>query len=266
MGREAVKLNATTFQFFTRNPRGAAAKPHNPEDAAELAAFLSARGFGPVIAHAPYILNPCSVRPETRELAVALLRDDLGRLESLPGNFYNLHPGSHGGQGLEAGAALIAAALDQALEKAATTTVLLETMSGKGSEIGGRFEELRMIIDAASHGDMLGVCLDTCHVWDAGYDIAGDIDGVLEAFDAAVGLDRLKAVHLNDSLNPRGSRKDRHAKIGEGTIGIAALEKIINHPALASLPFCLETPNTSDGYANEIALLRRLRPDPGRTI
>lgn len=262
MGREAVSLGATTFQFFTRNPRGTSAKAHNPEDAAALATFMRDHGFGPVVAHAPYVLNPASSKPEIRALAVEIMVDDLGRLDSLPGNYYNMHPGSHGGQGLEHGVTLVAEALDKAGVGDMRTTVLLETMSGTGSEIGGKFEELAMIIDAASCGHALGVCLDTCHVWAAGHDIASDLDGVLGEFDRTIGLGRLKAVHLNDSVHGLGSRKDRHAKIGEGAIGLRALENIINHPALRALPFCLETPNDAAGYAREIALLRASRHAP----
>ena len=256
MGETARRIGATTFQFFTRNPRGSRAKAMDPADAAALRALLTAEGFGPIVAHAPYTINPCSKDERTREFARETLADDLARMEYLPGNLYNFHPGSHTGQGTDAGIAQIADTLNAVLRPEQQTTVLLETMAGKGTEVGRRFEELRAIMDAAKAGDRLGVCLDTCHVYDAGYDIVGDLDGVLEAFDRVIGLDRLRAVHINDSKNPMGSHKDRHERIGEGSIGLDAMTRIINHPALRHLPFYLETPNELPGYAQEIALLR----------
>lgn len=259
MGKEALSIGANTFQFFTRNPRGAKAKALDPADAAALRTLLKENNFGPIVAHAPYTLNACSADPALRELAAELMTDDLARMEHLPGNLYNFHPGSHVGQGAETGVEQIAALLNRILTPELQTTVLLETMAGKGSEVGRTFEELRQIIDRVELGDRLGICLDTCHVSDGGYDVTQDLDGVLESFDRVLGLGRLKAVHLNDSLNPQGSHKDRHAKIGEGTIGTEALARVINHPALRDLPFCLETPNELPGYAAEIALLKGLR-------
>lgn len=259
MGKEALSIGANTFQFFTRNPRGAKAKAMDPADAAALRDLLKENNFGPIVAHAPYTLNACSADPALRELAGELMADDLARMEHLPGNLYNFHPGSHVGQGAETGVEQIAALLNRILTPELQTTVLLETMAGKGSEVGRTFEELRQIIDRVELGERLGVCLDTCHVADGGYDVIQDLDGVLETFDRILGLGRLKAVHLNDSLNPLGSHKDRHAKIGEGTIGTEALARVINHPALRELPFCLETPNELPGYAAEIALLKGLR-------
>lgn len=256
MGREALRLGADTFQFFTRNPRGSRAKAIDPADAAALRALLEEHSFAKLIAHAPYTLNPCSAGEGTREFALQTMADDLARMEFLPGQYYNFHPGSHVGQGVEAGVTLIAETLNAILRPEQTTTVLLETMSGKGSEVGGRFEELRAILDAAELPGRLGVCLDTCHVHDAGYDIVHDLDGVLTEFDRVVGLDRLKAVHLNDSKNPFASHKDRHEKIGRGALGLEALIRVVRHPALRDLPFCLETPNEPEGYAAEIALLR----------
>ena len=257
MGRQALELGADTFQFFTRNPRGSRAKDLDTADAAALTDLLAQRRFAPVIAHAPYTLNLCGAREENRAFALETMADDLGRLEHLPGQLYNFHPGSHVGQGAEAGVGLIARGLNALLRPDQTTTVLLETMAGKGSEVGGSFAELRAILDRVELGEKMGVCLDTCHVWDAGYDIAGNLDGVLAEFDRVIGLDRLRAVHLNDSKNPLGSRKDRHACIGEGAIGLEALVRIVRHPALKDLPFCLETPNDLAGYAREIALLRQ---------
>lgn len=259
MGKEALSIGANTFQFFTRNPRGAKAKALDPADAAALRTLLKENNFGPIVAHAPYTLNACSADPALRKLAAELMTDDLARMEHLPGNLYNFHPGSHVGQGAETGVEQIAALLNRILTPELQTTVLLETMAGKGSEVGRTFEELRQIIDRVELGDRLGICLDTCHVSDGGYDVTQDLDGVLESFDRVLGLGRLKAVHLNDSLNPQGSHKDRHAKIGEGTIGTEALARVINHPALRDLPFCLETPNELPGYAAEIALLKGLR-------
>ena len=258
MGRQAWKLGADTFQFFTRNPRGSKAKELDSADAAALMALLAERNFAPVIAHAPYTLNLCSAEEKNRTFAQEIMADDLRRMEYLPGQLYNFHPGSHVGQGTETGIAYIADALNAILTPEQSTTVLLETMSGKGSEVGGRFEELREILDRVELSDRMGVCLDTCHVSDAGYALAEDLDGVLMEFDRVIGLNRLKAIHLNDSLNPCGTHKDRHARIGEGCIGLEALRRVVNHPALKDLPFCLETPNELPGYAAEIALMRSL--------
>ena len=259
MGQTALQLGANTFQFFTRNPRGSKAKAIDPQDVAAFLALAQTHGFGTLLAHAPYTVNPCSKDEHTREFARMTLSDDLQRMEYLPGNLYNFHPGSHTGQGVEAGIAQIADTLNEILRPEQHTTVLLETMSGKGTEVGSRFEELREILDRVTLSDHMGVCLDTCHVSDAGYDIAGDPDGVLTAFDRVVGLDRLKAVHINDSMHPTGAHKDRHAKIGAGCLGTEAFARIINHPALRHLPFLLETPNELPGYAAEIALLKALR-------
>ena len=261
MGQTALSIGANTFQFFTRNPRGSRAKAIDPADAAALMDHMAATGFGPLVAHAPYTINPCSKSEHTREFARMTLADDLKRMEHLPGNLYNFHPGSHTEQGAEVGIGQIAATLNAILKPEYRTTVLLETMSGKGSEVGGRFEELREIIDRVDLREKLGVCLDTCHVSDAGYDIAGDLDGVLTAFDRIIGLERLKAVHINDSMNPLGAHKDRHARIGEGYLGEAAFGRIINHPALRDLPLVLETPNDLAGYAREIARLKELRTE-----
>ena len=258
MGRQAWKLGADTFQFFTRNPRGSKAKELDSADAAALMALLAERNFAPVIAHAPYTLNLCSAEEKNRTFAREIMADDLRRMEHLPGQLYNFHPGSHVGQGMETGIAYIADALNAILTPEQSTTVLLETMSGKGSEVGGRFEELREILERVELSDRMGVCLDTCHVSDAGYALAEDLDGVLMEFDRVIGLNRLKAIHLNDSLNPCGAHKDRHARIGEGCIGLEALRRVVNHPALKDLPFCLETPNELPGYAAEIALMRSL--------
>ena len=258
MGRQALALGADTFQFFTRNPRGSKAKELDPSDAAALMELLAEHRFAPIIAHAPYTLNLCGAEEKNRAFARDTMADDLSRLEHLPGQYYNFHPGSHVGQGLETGAAQIADALNATLWPEMTTTVLLETMAGKGSEVGGRFEELREILDRVEISGKMGVCLDTCHVFDAGYDISGDLDGVLTEFDRIIGLDRLKAIHLNDSKNPIGARKDRHERIGFGCIGLEALTRVVRHPALRDLPFCLETPNELEGYAREIALLREL--------
>ncbi len=258
MGREALSLGADTFQFFTRNPRGNRAKDLDPADAQALSDLLRREHFAPVIAHASYTMNLCGADPQARAFARETLADDLRRMEALPGQLYNFHPGSHVGQGPATGAALIAQALNAVLRPEQTTTVLLETMAGKGSEVGGRFEELRRILDQVELPDKLGICLDTCHVSDAGYDLIHDLDGVLTEFDRLIGLERLKAVHLNDSMNPPGSHKDRHARIGEGSIGLDALSRIVRHPILRALPFCLETPNDLTGYAREIALLREL--------
>ena len=256
MGRTALSIGANTFQFFTRNPRGSRAKPVDPADVAAYLALAMEAGLGGILAHAPYTINPCSKDERTREFARLTLADDLRRMEYLPGNLYNFHPGSHTGQGLETGITQIADTLNAILTPAMHTTVLLETMSGKGTEVGSRFEELREIIDRTEHREKLGVCLDTCHVNDAGYDIVHDLDGVLTQFDKVIGLERLKAVHVNDSKNPLGAHKDRHEKIGEGTLGLDAIVHVMTHPALREKPFYLETPNDLAGYAHEIALLR----------
>ncbi len=259
MGQTAVSIGANVFQFFTRNPRGGAAKPIDPADVAAFRDYAAEKGIGPILAHAPYTLNAAGAEERVREFAESTMRDDLKRLELTPGALYNFHPGSHVGQGADAGVALIAGMLGRILAPGWQTTVLLETMSGKGSEVGRSFEELRAIIDSTDGGDRIGVCLDTCHVWDGGYDIVGDLDGVLERFDAVLGISRLKAIHLNDSLNVRDAHKDRHACIGKGKIGLDALARVINHPTLRDLPFYLETPNDLDGYRAEIALLKSLR-------
>lgn len=256
MGRQAVAIDADTFQFFTRNPRGGNAKAIDLDDVQNLRQILRTHEFPVILAHAPYTLNGCSADESIRAFATRTMRDDLDRLEYLPGNLYNFHPGSHVGQGVERGIELICQMLDEMPLEDLHTTVLLETMAGKGSEVGRTFEEIRAIIDGARHGELLGVCLDTCHVYDAGYDIVGDLDGVLRRFDEVIGLDRLRAVHLNDSKNPFESHKDRHEKIGQGSIGLDAFVRIVNHPRLCHLPFYLETPNELDGYAAEIALLR----------
>jgi deoxyribonuclease-4 len=256
MGRDALSIGANTFQFFTRNPRGGKAKPIDRSDLDDFLNLASANHFAPLLAHAPYTLNPCSADENTRRFAMAMMADDLARMELMPGNLYNFHPGSHVGQGEPAGIALIAAQLNALLTPQQTTTVLLETMAGKGSEVGSTFQELRQILDRVELSEKMGVCLDTCHVHDAGYDIVGDLDGVLSQFDEIIGLDQLRAIHLNDSMNPMGCRKDRHAGIGHGHIGLAAITRTINHPRLRQLPFYLETPNELPGYAEEIALLR----------
>lgn len=261
MGKTALSIGANTFQFFTRNPRGSKAKAIDPDDAAAFLALAQANGFGRLVAHAPYTINPCSKTERTREFARMTLADDLKRMEYLPGNYYNFHPGSHTEQGMEMGISQIAETLNAILKPEQHTTVLLETMSGKGSEVGGRFEELREILDRVALNTQMGVCMDTCHISDAGYDIAGDIDGVLTEFDRVIGLERLKAVHINDSMNPLGAHKDRHARIGEGYLGEAAFGRIINHPALRDLPFILETPNDLAGYAREIGRLKELRAE-----
>lgn len=258
MGRDAVKIGANTFQFFTRNPRGAKAKPLDLADVAAYRAFAEEQGFFPILAHAPYTLNACAADEGLRTFARETMLDDLQRLEHIPGSLYNFHPGSHVKQGAEAGIELIADHLNKILWPEQSTTVLLETMAGKGSEVGRTFEELRAILDRVKQTDKLGVCLDTCHVFDGGYDIAQNLDGVLEQFDKVIGLDRLRAIHLNDSMNPLGSHKDRHQKLGEGEIGLKALEQVINHPALCRLPFYLETPNDLEGYGREIARMKSL--------
>ncbi|MBQ8514261.1 MAG: deoxyribonuclease IV [Ruminococcus sp.] len=258
MGKHALALGANTFAFFTRNPRGGSAKPIKESDAAAFRALAEENGFGTLVAHAPYTMNLCSADPSIREFARNMLADDMLRMEYTPGQYYNFHPGSHVQQGVEAGIGQIADALNAVLKPEQTTTVLLEGMAGKGSEIGSKFEELRAILDRVALREKMGVCLDTCHLWEAGFDIVNDLDGVLEEFDRIVGLPHLKAMHLNDSKNPMGAHKDRHEKIGQGHIGLDALARVINHPALRHLPFILETPNEDEGYAAEIARLREL--------
>lgn len=256
MGKEAGSIGADTFQFFTRNPRGSRAKELDLQDVEAYLAFAAEHGIGVIVAHAPYTLNACSADEHVRDFARQTLQDDLRRMEYLPGNLYNFHPGSHVGQGTERGIELIAEQLNAILTPGLHTTVLLETMAGKGSEVGSRFEELAAIIERVEMKEKVGVCLDTCHVYDAGYDIVGHLDEVLAEFDRVIGLNRLRAVHVNDSKNPFGSHKDRHERIGEGTIGLEALRRVVHHPLLEDLPFCLETPNELPGYAAEIALLR----------
>lgn len=261
--QEAAAIGADTFQYFTRNPRGSRSKALDPADVADGGRLLRSLDFGPVVAHGSYTMNLCTADPENRAFAAQILRDDLIRVAQLPGALYNFHPGSHVGQGVENGIAQIAAALEWALTPDLPVTVLLETMSGKGSEVGGRFQELRQILDAVPRRGHMGVCLDTCHVWDAGYDIAGDLDRVLEEFDRIIGLDRLRALHINDSQNDLGSRKDRHACLGMGKIGAEALERFVTHPALRHLPMILETPNDLAGHAEEIARLRQWQSGAG---
>lgn len=258
MGRQALSIGANTFQFFTRNPRGGKAKEIDKKDVEELKELMSKNNFGTILAHAPYTLNPCSKDEKTREFALQTMADDLKRMEYFKGNLYNFHPGSHVGQGIDKGIELISAQLNTVLTEDMSTTVLLETMAGKGSEVGSRFEEIKAIIDNTRLNEKLGVCLDTCHIFDAGYDIVNNLNGVLEEFDRIVGIERLKAIHLNDSMNYLGCHKDRHQKIGLGRIGIDAFERIINHPSLNKLPFFLETPNELEGYAEEIKTLRKL--------
>ena len=258
MAEQALELGGTTAQYFTRNPRGGQAKELDPGDIAAFQAFFTAHGFGTFIAHAPYTINPCAAKPETLEFARNTMADDLRRLEQIGCSYYNFHPGSHVGQGIEAGIEKIAETLNLVMTPDLHTTVLLETMAGKGSEVGGRFEELREIIDRVTLSDNLGVCLDTCHISDGGYDVAGDLDGVLTEFDKVIGLSRLKALHLNDSMNPVGARKDRHQKLGEGYLGLECFRRIVNHPVLAPLPKVLETPNELPGYAKEIQILREM--------
>lgn len=256
MGKTALSIGANTFQFFTRNPRGGKAKAVDQQDAAALMKLAEENNFGPLLAHAPYTMNPCAAEPRLLEFAEMVMTEDLQALEYLPGNLYNFHPGSHVKQGTEIGVEKIAAMLNRVLFAGQHTTVLLETMAGKGSEVGRSFEELAAILDKVQLQDKMGVCLDTCHIFDAGYDIVNSLDEVLTSFDKLIGLGRLKAIHLNDSLNTLGSRKDRHACIGAGNIGLEALTAVINHPALKKLPFYLETPNELPGYAAEIKLLR----------
>ncbi len=257
MVKTALSIGANTFAFFTRNPRGSKAKKEDPEDGARAVELLKQENFGPLVAHGAYTMNLCTADPEARDFAASLLADDLRRMAALPGNFYNFHPGSHVGRGLEAAVEDISAALRKALEPGYPVTVLLETMAGKGSEVGGRFEELKAILDATGD-DTVGVCLDTCHVYDGGYDIVNDLDGVLREFDRVIGLNRLKALHLNDSKNPFASHKDRHECIGKGSLGLETFRAIVNHPALRDKPMILETPNELPGYHEEIALLRSL--------
>ncbi|WP_234123641.1 deoxyribonuclease IV [Clostridium hydrogenum] len=258
MGKEALDINANTFQFFTRNPRGGKAKAIDAEDVTALLKLTKENNFAQLLGHAPYTLNACSADENTREFAVQAMEDDLKRMELIPGNLYNFHPGSHVKQGIEVGINYIVAMLNSILKPEQTTKVLLETMAGKGTEVGSRFEELKEILDRVKLSDKMGVCLDTCHVYDAGYDIVNDLDGVLDKFDKIIGLNKLYAIHLNDSKNPFSSHKDRHEKIGEGSIGIEAITRIINHPKLKGIPFFLETPNELPGYAEEIKLLRSL--------
>ena len=255
MGRQMVKNGGNTFAFFTRNPRGGNAKAIDPSDVSKYLEIAREHEFGKIVAHAPYTLNACAAKENLRDFARETFADDLKRMEYTPGNYYNFHPGSHVGQGVEVGIQKIAEVLNAVLTQEQTTTVLLETMSGKGSEVGSHFEELRAIMDLVEKRDKLGICLDTCHVWDGGYDIVNDLDGVLAEFDRVIGLEHLKAIHLNDSLNGLESHKDRHARIGEGQIGLDALVRVIRHPALDGKPFILETPNDDEGWTREIALL-----------
>lgn len=257
MGKNACSIDANTFAFFTRNPRGGKAKEIDEEDVKKLRAILEENRFGKLVAHAPYTLNPCSATEKTRNFAHMAMEDDMRRMEYLPGNYYNFHPGSHVGQGIEKGIELISGLLNEIITPEQSTMILLETMSGKGSEVGSRFEELAEIISRVKHDEKIGVCLDTCHVSDAGYDIIGDLSGVLDEFDRIVGLDRLKALHINDSMNERGAHKDRHACIGEGHLGLETILDVINHPKLSGLPCILETPQEDlEGYGREIKMLR----------
>ena len=258
MAKTASSIGANTFQYFMRNPRGARAKAIDEKDLEEFKKFIEENNMGPILTHAPYTINLASKTKRTREIAHIILEDDLKKMEMLPGNLYNLHPGSHVGQGVEEGTRLIVEALDSVLWDDMNTKVLLETMAGKGTEIGRNFEEIRDIIDRSKFGDNIYVCLDTCHIFEAGYDIVNDLDGVLEEFDKVVGLHKLQAIHINDSKNPLGARKDRHEKIGEGSLGIETFERIVNHPVLQKIPMYLETPNELDGYEHEIKILRKL--------
>ena len=257
MGKQTLANGGNTFAFFTRNPRGGKAKEIDPQDVQKFLQLSQENHFGKLVAHAPYTMNCAAAKENLRDFARETMADDLKRLELTPGNYYNFHPGSHVGQGAETGIDKIAEILNEVLAERQSTIVLLETMSGKGSEVGRNFEELREIIDRVEQKDKLGVCLDTCHVWDGGYDIVNNLDGVFAEFDRVIGLDRLKAIHLNDSMNGLGSHKDRHAKIGEGEIGLEALVRVIRHPGTKGIPFILETPNDDDGWAREIALLRK---------
>ena len=259
MARQMIANGGNTFAFFTRNPRGGRAKEIDPEDVRKFLELTEEYKFGKIVAHAPYTLNACAAKENIREFARETMADDLKRMEWTPGNYYNFHPGSHVGQGAEAGVRMIAEMLNEVLTEDQTTTVLLETMSGKGTEMGRNFEELRQILDLVEKKDKMGICLDTCHVWDAGYDIVEHLDEVLKEFDRIIGLERLKAIHLNDSMNPLGSHKDRHARLGEGQIGPEALQRIVCHEKLQGLPFILETPNDDEGYAAEIAMVKSWR-------
>ena len=256
MAKQMIANGGNTFAFFTRNPRGGRAKAINEQDVQKFLTLVKEHQFGKIVAHAPYTMNACAAREELRDFAKETFRDDLRRMEYTPGNYYNFHPGSHVGQGAETGIRKIAEILNDVLTDDQSTTVLLETMSGKGSEVGRNFQEIRSILDRVDHKEKMGVCLDTCHVWDGGYDIVHDLNGVINEFDQIIGLSRLKAIHLNDSLNDLGSHKDRHARIGEGRIGLEALVNVIRHPALEGIPFILETPNDDEGWKREIALLR----------
>lgn len=258
MGKEATEIGANTFQFFTRNPRGSKAKEIDEKDVEKYHVFAKEHDISQILAHAPYTLNPCSKDAHTREFALMTMEDDLKRMEYVPGNCYNFHPGSHVGQGAEEGIKMIAETLNQILKKEQHTTVLLETMAGKGTEVGRSFEELRAILDRVELKEHMGVCLDTCHVYDAGYDIVNHLDQVLDEFDSIIGLERLRAIHMNDSKNPFASHKDRHEKIGEGSLGVKTFETMVNHPKLQGIPIYLETPNELDGYAREIKMLREL--------
>lgn len=257
MARQIIKNGGNTFAFFTRNPRGGKAKAIDETDIQNFLVLAQENHFGKIVAHAPYTLNACAAKEELRTFARETFADDLRRMEYTPGNYYNFHPGSHVGQGSEIGIQKIAEILNDVLTEEQTTTVLLETMSGKGTEVGRNFEELRKILNLVEKKSKMGICLDTCHVWDGGYDIVSDLDGVFTEFDQIIGLDRLKAIHLNDSMNGLGSHKDRHARLGEGEIGLEALVRVINHPATKGVPFILETPNDDEGWAREIALLRK---------
>lgn len=261
MGKTALEIGANTFQFFTRNPRGSKAKALDKQDVKALCNLMANNNFAPIVAHAPYTLNACSADPKTREFAMQAMEDDLKRMEYLPNNYYNFHPGSHVGQGASEGIRLISNQLNTLLKPDQTTTVLLETMAGKGTEVGRSFEELKEILEQVSLTDKMGVCLDTCHIFDGGYDITNQLEDVLEQFDKVIGFNKLKAIHLNDSKNPLGSHKDRHEKIGKGYIGLETIIKIINHPNLKQLPFYLETPNELPGYAEEIRILREAHCD-----
>lgn len=266
MGKTAVRMRANTFAFFTRNPRGRKAKEIQSQDVEKYKEIAKEHRFGKIVAHAPYTLNACAAREDLREFAVEIMTDDLQRMEYLPGNYYNFHPGNHVGQGAEAGIRKIAQVLNQVLKPDWNTTVLLETMSGKGTEIGRNFEELREIMDQVKYQEKIGICLDTCHIWDGGYDIVHDLEGVVQEFDSVIGLEHLKAIHLNDSKNPLGSHKDRHEKIGKGEIGLEALSAVTRHPALKHLPFILETPNDENGWAEEIRILREMYSESIHTV
>ena len=257
MGKAALALDANTFAFFTRNPRGGKAKEIDEKDVEKFLNFAKEHEFGKIVAHAPYTMNLCAAKEDVRSFSKEMLLDDLKRMEYTPYNYYNFHPGSHVGQGAEKGIALIAEALNEALKPEQTTTVLLETMAGKGTEVGRSFEELRAILDRVELKEKMGVCLDTCHIWDGGYDIVNHLDEVLEEFDAVIGLNYLKAIHSNDSLNPLGAHKDRHARLGEGHIGLEAFSRIASHPKLKGLPFIMETPNDDEGWTKEIAMMRK---------